>query len=627
VPSRRLPIGAELQPDGNVHVRVWAPKARQVHLVFERPSAPANCITMDAVGDGYYEAACSAQAGDLYRFRLDGSRELIADPASRYQPQGPFGPSVIVDPSAFRWTDASWRGVKSSEVIAYEFHVGTFTSEGTWRAAMEHLPALADLGITMLEMMPVGDFAGDFGWGYDGVNLFAPTRLYGAPDDLRAFVDRAHELGIGVVLDVVYNHVGPSGAFFHLFSDDYFSARGTEWGQAINFDGAHCGPVREFFLANAGYWIDEFHFDGLRLDATQSIADDSQDHIVAAIRRRVAESARGRLTWVVAENERQEGHMVRPPSAGGYGLDALWNDDFHHSAIVALTGRREAYYTDYLGQPQEFVSAAKHGFLYQGQWYRWQKQRRGRSALDLPPASFVAFVENHDQLANSATGMRLHQMTSPGRFRALTGLLLLGPWIPMLFQGQEFNAEAPFLFFADHSGDLGQQVRDGRAEFLRQFHRVKSDDVRLDDPGDVGTFERSKLTHDEHETSRPMWFMHRDLVHLRRDDPTLMMTGGHGVDGTVLGASAFAIRLFGAAGSSADRLLVVNLGGDLEIPVIPDPLLAPPDDHRWAARWSSEDRAYGGAGILAIERNPGWFLPAESTTLLSAERVSTFGST
>jgi maltooligosyltrehalose trehalohydrolase len=582
---------------------------------------------MDTAGDGYYQATCPARAGDLYRFRLDDSRDLIADPASRYQPQGPFGPSVVVDPYTFQWTDTSWRGVKSSDVIAYEFHVGTFTAEGTWRAAMEHLPALADLGITMLEMMPVADFAGEFGWGYDGVNLFAPTRLYGAPDDLRAFVDRAHALGLGVALDVVYNHFGPSGAFFHLFSDDYFSARGTEWGQAINFDGAHSGPVREFFLANAGYWIDEFHFDGLRLDATQSIADDSHDHIVAAIRRRVAETARGRLTWVVAENEKQDALMVRPPSAGGYGLDALWNDDFHHSAIVALTGRREAYYTDYLGQPQEFVSAAKHGFLYQGQWYRWQKQRRGRSALDLPPASFVAFVENHDQVANSATGMRLHQMTSPGRLRAFTGLLLLGPWIPLLFQGQEFNAEAPFLYFADHTGDLGQQVRDGRAEFLRQFYRVKTDDVRLDDPGDVATFERCKLTHDEHETSRPMWLMHRDLIHLRRYDPTLRTAGDHGVDGAVLGASAFAIRLFGGPGSSADRLLVVNLGGDLEIPVLPEPLLAAPDDCRWTARWSSEDRVYGGAGVLVIERDPGWFLPAESTALLSAERMSTAGST
>ena len=265
--------------------------------------------------------------------------------------------------------------------------------------------------------MPVADFPGRFGWGYDGVDLFAPTRLYGRPMDFRRFVDRAHALGIAVILDVVYNHFGPDGNYLNLFSAAYFTDRyDNEWGDAINFDGPDAGPVREFFLANAGYWIDEYHLDGLRLDATQQIFDRSDDHIIAAIVRQVRPAGRGRTIFVVGENEPQHARLVRPPESGGYGLDALWNDDFHHSAMVALTGRREAYYSDYRGRPREFVAAAKYGFLYQGQHYPWQRKARGTPALDLPAEWFVVFLQNHDQVANSGTGQRGHALTSPGRF-------------------------------------------------------------------------------------------------------------------------------------------------------------------------------------------------------------------
>ena len=468
-------------------------------------------------------------------------------------------------------------------------------------------------------MMPIADFAGNFGWGYDGVNLFAPTHLYGTPDDLRNFVDQAHRAGLGVILDVVYNHFGPAGAYLDRFADDYFLPNHTDWGRAINFDGERAGPVREFFVSNAGYWIDEFHFDGLRLDATDSISDRSRTHIVAEIARRVRAAAGSRSTWIVAENERQHSVMIRPPDRGGFGLDALWNDDYHHAAMVALTGRREAYYTDYLGRPQEFVSAAKHGFLYQGQWYRWQAQRRGAPALDLPSSAFVAFLENHDQVANSGSGARLHQLTTPGKYRALTALTLLGPWTPMLFQGQEFASSAPFLYFADHEPDLATAVRRGRAEFLGQFPRLALPEVQqsLPDPGDPSTFERCKLDHDERQQHPAAWVLHADLLRLRRTDPILAAHAPNGLDGAVLAAGAFALRFFGDR-TTSDRLLIVNLDQDSMLPVVPEPLLAPPAGHRWILRWSSEAVEYGGLGVPPVETHPGWRLPSESTLFYEA---------
>ena len=323
--------------------------------------------------------------------------------------------------------------------------------------------------------MPVADFPGRFGWGYDGVNLFAPTRLYGRPDDFRQFVDQAHANGLAVILDVVYNHIGPDGNYLAAFSDAYFTDRYlNEWGEAINFDGPDAGPSREFFIANAGYWIDEYHLDGLRLDATQQMFDSSPTHILTEIGQRVREMARGRATIISSENEPQETKIVRPVEQGGYGLDALWNDDFHHSAMVALTGRNEAYYTDYHGTPQELISAVKYGYLYQGQHYSWQKQRRGTPALDLAPSVFVSFIQNHDQVANTARGERVHTQTSPGRYRAMTALMLLAPATPMLFQGQEIAASAPFLYFCDHDPELASMVKAGRTEFLRQFPSIRS---------------------------------------------------------------------------------------------------------------------------------------------------------
>jgi maltooligosyltrehalose trehalohydrolase len=501
--------------------------------------------------------------------------------------------------------------------VIYEMHLGTFTREGSWEAASRELPELADLGITMIEVMPIAEFPGRFGWGYDGVCLFAPYHLYGEPDDVRRFVDRAHAAGIAVILDVVYNHLGPDGNYLTQFSESYFTDRYTnDWGQAINFEDEGSAPVRELYLANAGYWIDEFRFDGLRLDATQDVKDASEDHILAAVTRRTREAAGARSVYVVAENEPQDTWLVRPPADQGYGMDALWNDDFHHAAQVALTGRNEAYYKDYKGTPQELISLAKYGYLYQGQRYAWQEKRRGTSALELPPAAFVTFLQNHDQVANSARGERCHQLAAPGRFRALTALLLLGPGTPMLFQGQEFCASSPFLFFADHNPELARLVRKGRIEFLSQFPSLAFPAMQagVPDPESSATFERCKLDLAERQTHTECYALHQDLLRLRREDPVFRGESRKGLDGAVLGAEAFVLRFFG---DGSDRLLLVNLGRDLGLDVVPEPLLAPPAGGRWEVLWSSEEPRYGGNGAPAPEDENGcWRLPGQATVAM-----------
>jgi maltooligosyltrehalose trehalohydrolase len=618
--QRRLPVGAEAATVG-VHFRVWAPSRKRVDVVLDQDSPKIIPLTREECG--YFSGLASdAQPGSRYKYRLDGG-DQFPDPASRFQPEGPHSSSEVIDPSQFRWTDQVWRGVPLEGPVIYEMHIGTFTKEGTWRSAQEQLPPLAETGITVLEVLPVAEFPGRFGWGYDGVHLFAPTHLYGRPDDFRRFVDVAHSLGMGVILDVVYNHFGPDGNYLPQFSPHYFSqTETTDWGPAINFDSDGSEPVREFCIANAGYWVDEFHLDGLRLDATQDIHDRSGDHILAAIVRQVRLKASPRPALVVAENEPQQVKLIRTPEEGGYGLDALWNDDLHHSAMVALTGRNEAYYSDYLGKPQELISSVKYGFLFQGQRYSWQKKRRGSPSLHLKPASFVTFIQNHDQVANSAFGVRIHFLTDPGRLRAMTALLLLAPGTPMLFQGQEFGASSPFLFFADHKKELVQTVRRGRIEFLSQFPSLATAEMssRFPDPSDPATFERSKLDHSERERHAEIYALHRDLLQLRREDPVFRVQKPGGVDGAVLAEEAFLLRFFGEEGN--DRLLLVNFGIDLHLDPAPEPLLAPPESAEWAKMWSSEDPKYGGYGTPPLQTRENWHIPGHAAVLLKAERAS-----
>jgi maltooligosyltrehalose trehalohydrolase len=596
--TRRRPIGAEIIGDAT-SFRVWASAHRDVNVVISGVDYPLR----DEDG-GYFQGAINGvAAGTRYRFRIDGSDETYPDPASRFQPDGPHGDSEVIDANAYRWSGENRREVDKRNLVIYEMHIGTFTREGTWRAAIEQLAALRDTGINLLEVMPVHEFPGRFGWGYDGVDLWAPSHLYGGPDDFRAFVDAAHAHGLGVILDVVHNHLGPDGNYLSKFTSRYFTKTyTTDWGEAINFDGDGSAGVREFFAENAAYWIDEFHLDGLRLDATQSIFDNSGEHILALIARCAREAGGGRSIYLVGENEPQDVTLI-----DRYGLDALWNDDWHHSAMVSVTGRREAYYTDYRGTPQEFVSMAERGFLYQGQYYSWQKNRRGTSSAHLRPESLVCFLQNHDQLANSERGQRLQFLTTPGRYRALTALLLLGPQTPMLFQGQEFGASVPFLYFADHKPELAEAVAKGRRTFLDQFPSIKALRRQLDRPDTIETFEQCKLDHRERDTHAEVVALHRDLLRLRRE-----MTGV--IRGAVIGEEAFVLRY-------DDRLLIINLGGELRLDIFPEPLLAPPSG-KWELLWSSDSSEYGGSGIAAVESGVTWIVPSEVGIVLAPREDS-----
>lgn len=624
--ERKLPAGAEVLPGQGVHFRLWAPKCLHVDVIGEeRVSAnrynQISSFEMNTESDGYFSALVPGfSEGSCYRFRLDGRKDLHPDPASRFQPDGPHGTSQVIDPSKYKWQDSGWKGIRPENAVIYELHIGTFTQEGTYRSAAEKIADLAELGITVIEIMPVSEFPGSFGWGYDGVDLFAPTRLYGHPDDLRHFVDTAHSHGTAVILDVVYNHLGPDGNYLREFSPWYFTKKyDNEWGDAINYDGKNSHGVRDFFAANAHYWIDEFHMDGLRLDATQQIYDSSPEHILKVITRSAKEAARGRNIYIVAENEPQHSKLIRPPAEAGYGMDALWNDDFHHTLHVALTGHSEAYYTDYKGTPQEFISALKYGFLYQGQLYKWQKQRRGTPALDLQPVSFINYFENHDQVANSARGLHMHFLTSPGRYRAAAALLLLTPSTPMLFQGQEFASSRPFLYFADHNPELARLVKEGRCGFLSQFPSIATEETQrmLADPSDTATFTSCKLDHSEKEKNSDVYSLYRDLLMLRRNDPVLRSARiRHSFDGAVLGSEAFVIRFFGS--DCSDRLLIINFGADLHLSPSPEPLLAPPEGAKWTILWSSENVKYGGSGMPEPDDDKsGWFVSGHSAILLT----------
>jgi maltooligosyltrehalose trehalohydrolase len=621
--TRRRRIGAEVMVGGGVSFRVWSPGKCRVDVILEGgPGAESNdgasAIALEMEGDGYFAGTVSrAAAGTLYRYRLDNG-EAFPDPASRYQPQGPHGPSEVIDPTGFPWTDLGWSGLTMKGQVLYELHVGTFTMEGTWKAAISELPALKELGITCLELMPVAEFPGRFGWGYDGVDLFAPYHVYGSTDDFRRFVDTAHGLGLGVILDVVYNHLGPDGAYHKNFSGDYYNPERakSDWGEALNFDGPDCGPVRDFFIANAGSWIGEFHLDGLRLDATQAILDDSDDHIVAAIARhaRAVATEQGRAIILIAEDDSQNTVRVRPTKDGGWGLDAQWNDDFHHAAVVALTGRSEAYYSDFLGTPQELISAIRWGFLFQGQYSSFQDKSRGTPTFGLPASAFVTYLENHDQVSNSARGDRLHRLTSPGRFKAMTAAWLLAPGTPMFFQGQEYGDAALYPYFADHVEDLARLVQKGRYESLGLFRSIGGDREVLENlpiPDAPETFMSAKLKRGE---GAEVLALHRDLLALRRQDPIFRAQDGGQICGAVIGPEAFILRYFGEGQDT--RLVIVNLGRDLMPNPLSEPLYAPPPGKRWAILWYSEHPRYGGGGAPPLETISQWRSPGHAAIVL-----------
>lgn len=605
--KKKLPIGPELTSKGT-DFRVYASGCKKVEVITEESTPKVFKLTSEK--NGYFSGHLpDIKKNTLYRIRLDG-KDSYPDPVSHFQPDGPFGASQVIDHSEFKWTDKSWKGIHIEGQIFYEMHIGTFTEEGTFAAAELELKELASLGITTIEMMPIAEFPGQFGWGYDGVNLFAPTRLYGTPNDLKSFINTAHNNKIAVILDIVYNHFGPIGSFISKFSQDYFHPEETEWGRAIDFEKP---STLEYFLTNMRYWMELFHFDGFRIDALQGFMS---EEIFCDLRKNLKNSAKGRNFIIIGEDEPQEARFIRPINKNGLGLDALWNDDFHHTARVRLTGSREGYYKDYTGTAQEFISCLKHGFLYQGQYYSWHKRLRGKSALDIKPQSFVQFIQNHDQIGNSPHGLRIHFLTDLHNFRAMSCLFLIAPATPLIFQGQEFAASTPFYYFADHDDEIAKLIHSGRREFLSQFRPYDTEEVQkaIQNPGDPLTFIKSKLNLSDRLKNSKIYNLYKDLIKLRKTDPVFSSVKTF-IEGSVFNEHAFCIRFFGP---HQERLLLINFSIDFELNPAPHPLIAPPEDCKWEILFSTESLAYGGEGVIPLLNYPIWTIQGHSAVILGS---------
>ncbi|GGF47562.1 malto-oligosyltrehalose trehalohydrolase [Azorhizobium oxalatiphilum] len=484
-----MPFGAAITR-GGVHFRLWAPDVEKIDLhLIDGPVLPMS----REEGGWHHLVSAEAKAGTRYAFRLPDGLE-VPDPASRYQPSDVHGPSEVLDPSTYPWRDNDWRGRPWHEAVIYEMHVGTFTPEGTFAAAAQKLDALAELGITAVEIMPLADFPGRRNWGYDGTLLFAPEAAYGRPEDLKAFVEAAHARGIMVLLDVVYNHFGPDGNYLPVYVPRFFTERHhTPWGAAVNYDGADALPVRAFVIHNALYWIEEFHLDGLRLDAVQAIKDDSGEHLLDELARHLRTDNPDRPIHLILENE--ENDAARLEGDLPHTFTAQWNDDLHHVLHTAVTGEAEAYYGDYAGDMDKRLRAIAEGFAFQGEMMHHRGSERGTPSAHLPPTAFVSFTQNHDQIGNRAFGERLSALAPAPAVRAASALVLLAPQIPMLFMGEEWAASSPFLFFCDFTGDLADAVRRGRrAEFAKfSAFRDPARAAAIPDPLDVSTFRASTL--------------------------------------------------------------------------------------------------------------------------------------
>jgi maltooligosyltrehalose trehalohydrolase len=488
-----MPFGADVLDDGTVRFRLWAPSAQDVSV-----NVCSNSLPMSRLEGGWFELVTrDARPGTLYQFTIDGQHR-VADPASRNQPSGVHGPSQVVDPAAFTWEHDSWRCRAWEEAVIYELHVGTFSPEGTFGGAERKLNHLAALGITAIELMPLSSFAGRWNWGYDGVLPYAPANCYGRLEELKHFVDTAHSAGLMVFLDVVYNHFGPEGNYLHLYSPQFFSSRHrTPWGDAVNFDGPGSRVVRDYFIHNALFWLEEYQIDGLRLDAVHAIHDDSYPEFLLELTETVRRALpRERLIHLVLENNRNAAHYLKsdPQSHGGY--TAQWNDDIHHALHVLLTGESDGYYADYYGNPIWHLGRClSEGFSYQGEPSQYRGKSRGEPSHNLPPGCFVSFLQNHDQIGNRALGDRITTQSDPRKAKAALAVLLLSPSPPLLFMGEEFGASNPFLFFCDFEPELASKVREGRHAEFDRFTQFKSADAhaRIPDPASEETFLRSKL--------------------------------------------------------------------------------------------------------------------------------------
>jgi maltooligosyltrehalose trehalohydrolase len=520
-------FGAVSSAEG-VRFTLWAPEAGKVEMVSDDPGGITRVHPLERNADELFQATVSwMRCGDLYRYRICG-KEPYPDPASRFQPEGVHGPSEIIDPGAFSWTDDDWPGLDFEDTVLYEMHVGTFSPEGTFKAATERLPWLKDLGITAIELMPLADFPGQRNWGYDGVALFAPARCYGRPDDLRRFVNQAHRVGLAVYVDVVYNHFGPDGAYATAFSPQFLSQRHeSPWGAGINLDDAGSQFVRRFFIENALHWIHEYHVDGLRLDATHVLIDDSPTYFLAELSAEVRASLEGtgRKAHLVAEDTRNQASMLLGQEQGGWQLDGVWSDDFHHEVRRHLTGDSDGYYVDFTGSMEDVAATVRQGWFFTGQYAPHFGRPRGTDPSPVELSRFAFFIQNHDQIGNRAFGDRLNHAIEPAAFRAISVLLLLAPETPLIFMGQEWAASTPFQFFTDHCENLGRLVTAGRRREFAHFASFADPQLQaqIPDPQSLSTFEASKLVWEERtrEPHASTLRLYKQLLELRRREPAL----------------------------------------------------------------------------------------------------------
>jgi maltooligosyltrehalose trehalohydrolase len=591
-------LGA-LPQRGGVRFRLWAPNAVSVELRLRRGALPAASYQLPAPGSqlpagsrkpeavGVREITIEdARPGDRYAYSIDG-RDPLPDPASRFQPDGVHGWSEIVDPTAFAWTDAEWRGLEPRRAVIYELHVGAFTPDGTFASAATKLPLLRDLGVTAIELMPLADFPGRRNWGYDGVALFAPSRAYGHPDDLRAFVDAAHRLGLAVLIDVVYNHLGPEGAYLPAFAPPFLTAaHQTPWGDAVNLDDEGSAGVRTFLMDNALHWIREYHADGLRLDAVHALIDGSTRPFVADLTAAVHAAGECR-PLVYAEDSRNLAYVVTDAACGGWGLDGVWADDFHHVVRRMLAGDDSSYYVDYHGTAAELADTLRNGWLYRGQRSRYSGAPRGTSASAVEMRKAVVCVQNHDQVGNRALGDRLHHAIDPESWRAAVAVLLTSPMTPLLFMGQEWAASTPFQFFTDFEPELGRRIVGGRRDEFRAFPEFATDAAarRIPDPQADATFERSRLKWEERDepAHAAVLALHRALLHLRAANPALQASDASTSEAR---ENDHGSLTFVRPGSDRSFLIVVRLrgSGDVDAREL--------TESRWQRVLDTEDAAF-----------------------------------
>jgi len=609
-----LPQGAELLP-GGVRYRVWALGAHQVDALVWTGVAPPRTIplTLDATGC-HHGIDPHGRAGDLYKFRLNNASDF-PDPASRFQPEGVHGRSQVIDPRQFQWHDMDWSPPPLRDLVIYELHIGAFTPGGTFRAAIEKLPHLRDLGITAIEIMPIADFAGERNWGYDGAAVFAPARAYGHPDDLRALVDAAHETGLAVILDVVYNHLGPDGNYLGSYVPGYIDEeRKTPWGGALRFDDPAYRPLRALFVANPLYWREEFHIDGFRLDATHAILDESPVHILEEIT--AAIHARG--GFAIAEDSRNDSRVILPVEENGLGFDALWADDFHHTIRVSNTRETEGYLGDFTGTLAENIETLRNGWFYRGQYSPNKGGNRGTECRHIPPRKFVHCISNHDQAGNRALGDRLNHSISREAYLAASALLCLTPYTPMLFMGQEWAASTPFLFFTDHNEDLGKRITKGRRDEFKDFAAFHSPTARakIPDPQNAKSFLDSKLVWDElrDEKKSQTLELYRQCLAMRRREAAFRPATRDSWYVSALEMGAGALRLKGA---DADWLLLFDLEGGHGGSIAEEWICKPRTAAGWKTILSTNEKRFGGNGSAAVESTEVHFTLPELIVLQS----------